>query len=175
MSDAGFESFRKAVENYFKGRGETITWSPDFGIAVGPSGAQMGMGNLMQMCAKAEPATWGTVISEHFGKLEAAQGQRLPSFYSPDLINADISLDGLVEGLRKHAEARLCFYGPPGTGKTAFGCWLAQELDRPLMVQRVSDLVSPYVGQTELNLAKAFEKASQDGAVQQTEPDNERF
>ncbi len=106
-----------------------------------------------------------TLKAQGFGKLEAAQGQRLPSFYSPDLINADISLDGLVEGLRKHAEARLCFYGPPGTGKTAFGCWLAQELDRPLMVQRVSDLVSPYVGQTEQNLAKAFEKASQDGAV----------
>ena len=33
------------------------------------------------------------------------------------------------------------------------------------MVQRVSDLVSPYVGQTEQNLAKAFEKASQDGSV----------
>lgn len=78
MSDAGFESFRKAVENYFKGRGETITWSPDFGIAVGPSGAQMGMGNLMQMCAKAEPATWGTVISEHFGKLEAALANANP-------------------------------------------------------------------------------------------------
>ena len=76
-----------------------------------------------------------------------------------------MSLDGLVEGLRKHAEARLCFYGPPGTGKTAFGCWLAQELDKPLMVQRVSDLVSPYVGQTEQNLAKAFDKASQEGAV----------
>ncbi|MGY2204347.1 MULTISPECIES: AAA family ATPase [Pseudomonas] len=106
-----------------------------------------------------------TLKAQGFDKLEGAQGQRLPSFYSPELINTDVPLDGLVEGLRKHAEARLCFYGPPGTGKTAFGCWLAQELDRPLMVQRVSDLVSPYVGQTEQNLAEAFAQATQDGAV----------
>ena len=106
-----------------------------------------------------------TLKAQGFGKLEGAQGQRLPSFYSPELINTDVPLDGLVEGLRKHAEARLCFYGPPGTGKTAFGCWLAQELDRPLMLQRVSDLVSPYVGQTEQNLAEAFAQATQDGAV----------
>lgn len=33
------------------------------------------------------------------------------------------------------------------------------------MVQRVSDLVSPYVGMTEKNLAAAFEKAGQDDAV----------
>lgn len=106
-----------------------------------------------------------TLKAQGFNKLEGAQGQRLPSFYSPELINTDVPLDGLLEGLRKHAEARLCFYGPPGTGKTAFGCWLAQELDRPLMVQRVSDLVSPYVGQTEQNLAEAFAQATQDGAV----------
>ncbi len=106
-----------------------------------------------------------TLKAQGHDKLETSLGLRLPSFYSPDLINADVSLDGLVDGLRKHAEARLCFYGPPGTGKTAFGCWLAQELDKPLMVQRVSDLVSPYVGQTEQNLAKAFEKARHDDAV----------
>ena len=71
----------------------------------------------------------------------------------------------MIDGLRKHPEARLCFYGPPGTGKTAFGHWLARELKKPLMVQRVSDLVSPYVGTTEQNLARAFEKASEEQAV----------
>ncbi len=33
------------------------------------------------------------------------------------------------------------------------------------MVKRVSDLVSPYVGTTEQNLARAFEKASEEQAV----------
>ena len=106
-----------------------------------------------------------TLKAQGFDPLERSQAQLLPSFYSPSLINADVPLDGLISGLHKHPEARLCFYGPPGTGKTAFGHWLAQELEKPLMVKRVSDLVSPYVGTTEQNLASAFAKAHEEQAV----------
>src|SRR5690606_29155470 len=106
-----------------------------------------------------------TLKAQGFEQLERSQGQTLPSFYSPSLVNADVPLDGLLGGLRQHPEARLCFYGPPGTGKTAFGHWLAHELEKPLMVRRVSDLVSPYVGVTEKNLARTFEKAGEEGAV----------
>lgn len=106
----------------------------------------------------------GTLKAQGFAKLQS-QAAVLPGVYSPQWINADLALDGLVEGLRAWPQARLCFYGPPGTGKTAFGHWLAQELDKPLMVKRVSDLVSPYVGSTEKNLADAFERAHQEDAV----------
>jgi len=106
----------------------------------------------------------GTLKAQGFEKLQPNE-RALPTFYSPQWINADLPLDGLVEGLRAHPQARLCFYGPPGTGKTAFGQWLAQALDKPLMVKRVSDLVSPYVGMTEQNLAGAFERARQEDAV----------
>lgn len=92
-------------------------------------------------------------------------GEALPSFYAPELANADVPLGALVDGLRRHPEARLCLYGPPGTGKTAFGHWLARSLERPLMVKRVSDLVSPYVGVTEKNLARAFAAAGEEQAV----------
>lgn len=107
----------------------------------------------------------GTLKAQGFDKLQRNDGNGLPAFYSPEWINADLPLAGLVDGLRAHPHARLCFYGPPGTGKTAFGRWLAQELGKPLMVKRVSDLVSPYVGMTEQNLAGAFERAQQDDAV----------
>lgn len=102
--------------------------------------------------------------AQGFEKLQCNE-RLLPAFYSPAWINADQPLDGLVDGLRSHAQARLCFYGPPGTGKTAFGHWLAQELGKTLMVKRVSDLVSPYVGTTEQNLAQAFDRAQQEDAV----------
>lgn len=92
-------------------------------------------------------------------------GYSLLDFYSPALVNADVSVDRLLEGLRLHPEARLCFYGPPGTGKTALGQWLAQELKKPLLVRRVSDIVSPYVGMTEQNLAHVFEQAHADEAI----------
>lgn len=106
----------------------------------------------------------GTLKAQGFEKLQHTDSA-LPAFYSPEWINADLPLDGLVDGLRAHPHARLCFYGPPGTGKTAFGHWLAQELGKPLMVKRVSDLVSPYVGMTEQNLASAFERAQREDAV----------
>lgn len=59
----------------------------------------------------------------------------------------------------------MCFYGTPGTGKTAFARWLAEQLDRPLLVKRASDTMSPYVGENERNLASAFERADRDQSV----------
>ncbi|MFU8819458.1 MAG: ATP-binding protein [Desulfurivibrio sp.] len=60
---------------------------------------------------------------------------------------------------------RLCLYGPPGTGKTAFGQWLARQLDAPLHVRRASDLLGMYVGETEQNIARAFREAESDQAL----------
>ena len=50
----------------------------------------------------------------------------------------------------------LCLYGPPGTGKTAFAEMLAEALDCELVTRQASDLIAPYVGQTEQNLAQLF-------------------
>ena len=106
-----------------------------------------------------------TLVAQGFPSLASHGYENLPAFYSPDLVNADQGLQELVEGIRRHREARLCFYGPSGTGKTAFGRWIARELGQPLHSRRASDLVSPYVGMTERNFAEAFETASRDGAV----------
>lgn len=85
--------------------------------------------------------------------------------YRLDLLNADCDLERLREGLRRVGEGRICLYGPPGTGKTAFGRHVAHALDRPLLVKRASDILSPYVGMAERNIADMFEEAEQDGAV----------
>lgn len=53
-------------------------------------------------------------------------------------------------------------HGPPGSGKTEWAKFLARQADRRLQVERISDLVSKWVGETERNLAKAFRKASQE-------------
>lgn len=62
----------------------------------------------------------------------------------------------LMEALTRHGRGSLCFFGPPGTGKTEFAYILAEALDRELVVRRVSDLVSKWVGDTEKNLAQLF-------------------
>lgn len=97
---------------------------------------------------------------------------RLPEVYDPAFIHADTDLLQLADNLAIAQQmegmgsgARLCLYGPPGTGKTAFARWLAQQLDKPLLVRRASDLLFMYVGQAEKNIARAFGEAQDDGAV----------
>lgn len=85
--------------------------------------------------------------------------------YDATYINADFDPIALIEGIRKAKSARLCLYGPPGTGKTAYGQWLAQQLGQPIIVKRASDLLSPYVGVAEKNIAKTFTEASDAGAI----------
>ena len=72
MSDAKFAVFHQAVNEYFAGRNEKVEWSADKGMAVGQSGAQMGMGNLAQMCAKVDQQEWPRMIEEHFSRLALA-------------------------------------------------------------------------------------------------------
>lgn len=81
-------------------------------------------------------------------------------------LNTDSDPERLLVMLKKRAgPARLCFYGPPGTGKTAFSRRIAAEADRPLVERKMSDLLSPWVGGTERQIADAFETADRDGAI----------
>jgi SpoVK/Ycf46/Vps4 family AAA+-type ATPase len=85
--------------------------------------------------------------------------------YDITYLNADGNLAQMAELLKEIGSARLCLHGPPGTGKTAFGQWLAREIERPLHVRRGSDLLSPFVGGTEKQIAGVFEKALNDDAI----------
>jgi SpoVK/Ycf46/Vps4 family AAA+-type ATPase len=89
----------------------------------------------------------------------------LPALYDPTLVNTSANLQALAQGLARTKRGRLCLYGPPGTGKTAFVHWLAEQLGRPLMIKRASDLIDMWVGASERNIAAAFRAASNEGAV----------
>lgn len=106
-----------------------------------------------------------TLSAQGHARLASKDAQRLPDLYDPAFINADVDLAAIAERLKDSRSARLCLYGPPGTGKTAYGRWLAEQLDMPLLVKRASDLMSPYVGVNEQNIAEAFRAASRDGAL----------
>lgn len=94
---------------------------------------------------------------------KARKGASLP--WRAECINADADIAGLLDELDPETGVRLCLYGPPGTGKTAWGHQLAEKLGRPLMIKRVAELESCYVGQTEKNIARAFRQAETDNAV----------
>ena len=85
--------------------------------------------------------------------------------YRLDALNPDCNLELLVNGLKRQPQGLLCLYGPPGTGKTAFGRFVAQAVDKPLLVKRASDLLGSYVGMTEKNISGMFNQARQDDMV----------
>lgn len=106
-----------------------------------------------------------TLEAQGHGALTQTEAAALPASYDPRHIAADVDLVEVAAGIVQAKSGRICLYGPPGTGKTAFGRWLAVQLDVPLHAKKVSDIVSPYVGQTERNLARVFREASSEGAV----------
>ncbi len=94
------------------------------------------------------------------------------------LYEADRPLDALFDSIREVGalDVSLLLAGPPGTGKTALAHHLARVLDRPLLVRRASDLLSKWVGDTEKNIAEAFEEARrQEGVLLFDEADSLLF
>jgi len=87
--------------------------------------------------------------------------------YSLDYLNVDTSVpvERLISSLKKTPKVNLCFYGHPGTGKTQLAEYLAEALDKPLLIKRASDLLDAYVGGNEKNIASIFAEATKENAI----------
>lgn len=107
----------------------------------------------------------GALKAQGHSGLNKGSGSDLPPWYNAGLINADCDMTQLASGLAESKSGRICLYGPPGTGKSAYGRWLAEQLGKPLLAKRASDIISCYLGETEQNLARLFEQAEADLAV----------
>ena len=102
-----------------------------------------------------------------------AMGQRHRPEASPDasynaaLSAADADLSTLADRLTAATSRSwsLLLAGPSGTGKSAFALHLAQRLGIEVEVRRGSDLLGPYVGETEAKIAAAFASAARRGAM----------
>ena len=85
--------------------------------------------------------------------------------YSLEWINCRNNLAHISQGLSTHKQGRVCCYGPPGTGKTAWATWLAEQAELPLLLKHGSDLLGMYVGETEKNIATAFQRAKENNML----------
>ncbi|GEM_PF-4736051 len=92
------------------------------------------------------------------------------SVYDLAFTETDIDLNSVQQSLERYSKARsqpdfhgnlniLCA-GLPGTGKTEWVKYVADTLGKQLIVKRASDLLNPYVGMTEHNIADAFTEAA---------------
>ncbi|MCW3104337.1 MAG: ATPase, family [Bacteroidetes bacterium] len=65
-----------------------------------------------------------------------------------------------VMGKKLKPGFRALFYGPPGTGKTLSACLIGKKTGRDVYRVDLSTIVSKYIGETEKNLARLFDRAS---------------
>ena len=96
--------------------------------------------------------------------------------YDPHVINASmdpLKIANMVENAVKFAETnkgtengiRMLFYGLSGTGKTEFARYISEQLGKPIVLKRTSDIMSPYVGENEQNIRDAFEEAEKSDSI----------
>lgn len=88
--------------------------------------------------------------------------------FDPALVNCQNDLEALVERLILPGTSRqwsLCLYGAPGTGKSQFARYIASRLGMEVMQQRASDLLSRWVGDSEKQIAAAFQTARRSRAM----------
>lgn len=87
--------------------------------------------------------------------------------YSLDYLNTSgrFSPQQILASFRRRSKGSVLLYGPPGTGKTQFTQYLASELDLPLITKSASELLSKWLGESEKNIASAFETAAAEDAI----------
>jgi SpoVK/Ycf46/Vps4 family AAA+-type ATPase len=87
--------------------------------------------------------------------------------FDPALTCASMDLIALTKRMvaSSNLAFSLCLSGPPGTGKSAFARYLARRLGLEVLQKRASDLLGPYIGQSEKNIAEAFEGAREAQAM----------
>lgn len=66
---------------------------------------------------------------------------------------------------RYNQSVSLLLYGMPGTGKSEFVYYLGHTLGKEVILRRASDIQSMWVGQTEKNIAGAFQEAQENAGI----------
>lgn len=85
--------------------------------------------------------------------------------YKLDYLNTDIDIPSIVSGLKRRPRGTFCFYGAAGTGKSELARHISDEIGKPLILKRASDILSKWVGESEQNIAAMFSEARQQDAV----------
>jgi SpoVK/Ycf46/Vps4 family AAA+-type ATPase len=110
----------------------------------------------------------------HYGQKKKTESLIPGPQFNPRYLNTDIPVDRIVQALRgkycggtsySTMGTHILFHGVPGTGKTECARYIAEALDKELILKRSSDILSKWVGENEQNIRDAFAEAEADGAV----------
>ncbi len=85
--------------------------------------------------------------------------------YSLQWLNTDMPIERLVDAVKRRPMGTFCFYGAAGTGKSELARYMADQIGKPLLVKRASDILSKWVGESEQNIAAMFAEAREQDSV----------
>ena len=96
--------------------------------------------------------------------------------YDPTVLNASmdpLKIVEMVQNAAKFAEKNKCtesgvrmlFYGLSGTGKTELARYISEQLGKPIVLKRASDILGKFVGENEQNIRDALAEAEASDAI----------
>ncbi|MBO4698511.1 ATP-binding protein [bacterium] len=141
--------------------------------------------STIQNLENVDPSKLGACIEAVFksnsnllnnGEKKPKMRDKTKAGYDLQALNTSMNPDSIVEMIKNAEELsksnefsekgiRLLFYGLSGTGKTELVRYIAEKLDKKILLKRASDLLDMYVGQTEKGIARAFEEAEKTNSI----------
>ncbi len=120
-------------------------------------------GNNRRACELVEQSLERSITL--LGQRRTPSRNLLRTGYSLEWLNTDVEIVTLVERLKRKPSGTFCFYGAAGTGKSELARYMADQVGKPMILKRASDILSKWVGESEQNIAAMFAEARQQDAV----------
>ncbi len=109
-----------------------------------------------------------------YGKVK--NQNKINNAYSLSVLNTSTPANEIVQMIHNSLEyeknnpsvksgINLLFYGLSGTGKSNLAYYIAESLNKKIIVKRASDILNKYVGENEQNIKSAFAEAEAKNAV----------
>ena len=125
---------------------------------------------LRQIYDKPELQKEETTIIENPYELDSREQKFVNLSYDLSVLNTSIPAQEIVEMVQnaivndrksqgKEKGIRILFYGLSGSGKTNLAHYIAESLGKGIITKNASDILGMLVGESEKNIAKAFEEA----------------
>jgi len=148
--------------------------------SVSPGTISLAIRDVLSAKPEADPSEQTAMLKNILGQQqEFCVGKKstlAPINQNYDLsgLNLDVAPERIIKSIRKFLgrehtlnikNVNILLVGPPGTGKTELVKYVAEQVERELLVKRTSDIISPYVGVSEQNIAEVFSDAEKTGAI----------
>lgn len=127
---------------------------------------------LQQVYAQPDLQITETVVIENPYDLDSREQKSINSSYDLSVLNTSIPAQEIVEMVQNaivndrksqsnEKGIRILFYGLSGTGKTNLAHYIADAIGKKLLCKNASDILGIFVGESEKNIANAFEEAKE--------------